>query len=489
MLIDARSIESGSVREADVCIVGAGAAGITLARELADGPLRVALLESGGLEADAETQELARGRVYGRPYFTLDAARTRRFGGSTWCWHGLCRPLEASDFAQRDWVPESGWPFGIEELLPYYERAQQVIGLEAFDYGHERWSDDDRVPFDLGDEFESRVFQVSPRRFGVAYRDEVTRATNVDTYLFANLTSFAARRKGGRVDAARVATLTGRRFELRARLFVLAAGGIENARLLLVSNDVQAQGLGNGHDLVGRYFMEHPHVVAGGLLRASQQLPVDFYRARDSDRIQVAGLLMPSPALQQREGLLSFGAFLAPSADLPEFEGALASVVAGMDRPGEPPTRQAFFFMNACEQAPNPASRVRLDDQVDALGVPRVRLEWRLSSLDRESLRRGHELLARALGRAGIGRFQVMLEADESAWPPGMAGGRHHMGTTRMHERPERGVVDPDSRVHGLENLYVAGSSVFPTSGSSNPTLTIVALGLRLAARIREVLG
>lgn len=489
MLIDARSLESGTVREADVCVVGAGAAGITLARELAGGPLRVALLESGGLETDAESQQLYRGRVHGRPYFTLDSARTRRFGGSTWCWHGLCRPLEPSDFEVREWVPESGWPFGLDELRPFYRRAQEVIGLDEFDYQPERWSGEGLEPFSFDGSFESRVFQVSPRRFGVSFRDEVIGAPNVDTYLFANLTSFAASADAGRIRAARVATLSGRRFEVRARVFVLATGGIENARLLLASNDVQAKGLGNGRDLVGRYFMEHPHLVAGGLLRSSQQVSLDFYRARDAGRIQVAGLLIPSAALQRRERLLAFGSFLSPSADLPEFESALASLVAEMDRSGELPARQAVFFMNECEQAPNPASRVRLDDEADALGVPRARLEWRLSNLDRESLRRGHELLAAELGRTGLGRLQVMLDESDLAWPADMVGGRHHMGTTRMHETPERGVVDPHARVHGVDNLYVAGSSVFPTSGASNPTLTIVALALRLAERIREVSG
>jgi choline dehydrogenase-like flavoprotein len=489
LLIDARSLESGTVREADVCIVGAGAAGITLARELAGGKLRVALLESGGIEDDPETQELYRGRVHGRAYFTLDAARTRRFGGSTWCWHGLCRPLEPADFEVREWVPDSGWPFGAVELRPFYERAQDVIGLDAFDYGPERWSGEGLAPISLGSDFESRVFQVSPLRFGIAYRDDVIQAPNIDTYLFANLTGFSVDTGANRVEAARVATLTGRRFSVRARLFVLATGGIENARLLLASNDVQAAGLGNGRDLVGRYFMEHPHLVAGALLRSSEQVSIDFYRAREAGQIQVAGLLVPSAALQRREKLLAFGSFLSPSAELPPFESALSRLVTGMDRPGEEPASRAFFFMNECEQAPNAASRVRLDEDRDALGVPRVKLEWRLSNLDRESLRRGHELLAHALGRAGLGRFQVMLDAEDLSWPAGMTGGRHHMGTTRMHASPQHGVVDPDARVHGVANLYVAGSSVFPTSGASNPTLTIVALSLRLAERIREVLA
>lgn len=487
MLIDSRAIESGSVREADLCIVGAGAAGITLARELAGGPLKVVLLESGGFDDDPDSQALYRGRVYGRSYFTLDSARTRRFGGSTWCWHGLCRPFEASDFEERPWVPESGWPFGLDELRPFYERAQEVIGLDAFDYGPERWSGAGLVPFALGDDFESRVLQVSPRRFGATYREELVKASNVDVCLFANLTGFAVDENARRVEAARVATLGGRRFEVRARRYVLATGGIENARLLLVSNDVQSGGLGNGNDLVGRYFMDHPHLLAGGLLRASQEVPLDFYRVREVGRIQVAGVLLPSPALQRREQLLSFDAYLSASADFPEFEDALAGLVAEMDRKSEPPARQAVFFMNECEQAPNRASRVVLDDERDALGVPRVRLEWRLSALDHTSLSRGHRLLARELGRRGLGRFQMMLDEEVPGWPAEMVGGRHHMGTTRMHADPRRGVVDADCRVHGVENLWVAGSSVFPTSGSANPTLTVVALALRLADGLGEV--
>ena len=206
-------------------------------------------------------------------------------------------------------------------------------------------------------------------------------------------------------------------------------------------------------------------------------------------RVQLAGYLTVSDAVQREEQLLGFCSFLAEEAPLPDFEGALADVVRQMDAPQEDPARRAIFFMNELEQAPNPASRVRLIEQRDALGMPRVQLEWRLSGLDKRSIRRAHELLARELGRAGLGRLQLMLSEDEHRWPPELGGGRHHMGTTRMHRDPARGVVDPDCRVHGVGNLYVAGSSVFPTVGAANPTLTIVALALRLADHLVEQLA
>jgi choline dehydrogenase-like flavoprotein len=487
LLVDARSIPQDSTVETDVCIIGAGAAGITLALECAGRPFRVCLLESGGLEPDAATQALSRGRVFGRAYYRLETARDRRFGGSTNSWQGICRPLEPGDFEARDWVPHSGWPFGAEMLRPYYERAQERCRLEDFDYDAERWASAERPLLGFeGDVVESRAFQIAPIRFGEIYRKDVTKAQNVDTYLFANVVELEASESGRIVERARVACLTGNRFSVHARHFVLATGGIENARLLLVSNRVQRAGLGNAHDLVGRFFMEHPHVISAALLASSARIPLDFYRARPVSRAEVAGFLTLSEGTRRRERMLSFGCFPPQDAELPEFEVSLARVIREMDgRPGAAAQR-AVLWMGVGEQAPNPESRVRLTDERDALDMPRVQLEWRLGALDKHSLRRGHAILAREFGRAGLGRLQLLLGEDDHRWPPELSAGRHHMGTTRMHADPRRGVVDARGRVHGLGNLYVAGSSVFPTSGSAPPTLTLVALAMRLADDLKE---
>ena len=489
MLNDARKVPDGTLIETDVCIIGGGAAGISMAQQWAGSSLDVTLLESGGLVADPGTQALNRGRIFGRSYFRLDEARSRRFGGSTNCWHGMCRPFEAFDFEERDWVPGSGWPFGLAELRPHYERAQRVCGLAAFDYEADRWTlaGEPPLPF-MDDAIESRVFQIAPRRFGSLYKRALERARNINVQLNANLVELETDPDARRVERAQVATLAGGRFAVRARHFVLATGGIENARLLLASRGTRQAGLGNEHDLVGRYFMEHPHLVAGGWLPSSASIPVGFYRARAAGEIHVVGLLTPSQRAQREERILSFASFLAQDAELPEFEDLLARFIAEMDGAPEPASR-ALFFMNELEQAPNPLSRVRLIEERDALGVPRVQLEWRLSPLDQRTLWKGPRLLARALGRAGLGRLQVLIEEDDHSWPTGLGGGRHHMGTTRMHADPKRGVVDANCRVHGMANLSVAGSSVFPTSGSANPTLTLIALALRLAEHLTRELG
>jgi choline dehydrogenase-like flavoprotein len=484
---DAREVEAGAVLEREVCVIGAGAAGIALALELAGARLRVALLESGGLEDDAETQDLYRGRVHGRAYFPLHEARTRRFGGSTNCWLGLCRPLDALDLERREWVPHSGWPFGLAELRPFYVRAQRVCGLEEWAYDGSTWATPERPLLPLDAELVgTRNFQVAPLRFGEVHRGAIASAANVDAFLRANAVEIVTDEAGGLVESVRVATLSGGRFGVRARVFVLAAGGIENARLLLASRRVHAQGLGNARDLVGRFFMEHPHLAAAAFLPARSDLELDLYRPHRRGKVGNSAVLVPAESVQRRERLLDSWMALASEGTLPGFERALARAVHEIERAQGPPASRAVFLLAVGEQAPNPQSRVRLGDETDRLGVPRVQLEWRLSAIDKRSLLRAHELVARELARAGLGRLQILLDPDDATWPADLAGSRHHMGTTRMHPDPAQGVVDASCRVHGVANLFVAGSSVFPTSGAAGPTITIVALAIRLADRIRE---
>jgi choline dehydrogenase-like flavoprotein len=486
---DARGLPDAHTLGCDVCVVGAGAVGIALARALAGSKLRVCLLESGGMQADPATQALYAGRVFGRAYFPLDECRTRRFGGSTHCWLGVCRPLVPADLEARDWVPHSGWPFGFEVLAPWYERAHEVCRLEDFDYRGERWGSPERPALPLGADVETRVFQLAPNRFDTLYREELARARNLEAYLFANAVELEVDESAQRVTALRAATLAGRSFRVRARRFVLAAGGIENARLLLASRARRPEGLGNAHGLVGRYFMEHPHVVCGAFLPSRADLDLGLYLAHAAGRVSVQGHLAATEAARRRLRMLDFAAFLGESAELPEFERALAPVIRELDGQGASPAERAIFLVAQCEQAPNEHSRVRLGDDADALGVPRVQLEWRLGAQDKRSARLAGELLARALGAAGLGRLQLLLSDDDHVWPEELSGGRHHMGTTRMHDDPRQGVVDAHCRVHGLLNLHVAGSSVFPTAGAASPTLTAVALALRLADHLARELA
>ncbi len=509
MFVDARTVPDGSRVEADVCIIGAGAAGITVARALRAGPWRVALLESGGFSPDAVTQSLSAGSAPDQPYFPLDESRTRCFGGTTHQWTGECRPLEALDFEERDWVPGSGWPFRFVDLLPFYQRAQSLCELGPFTYDAADWPGMSARLLALDDErVLTRTLHYSPpTRFGRTYRAEIGRAGTVVAYLGANVVQLETPAPPTRVTGVRVATLSGSAFRVAARLVVLAAGGIENARLLLMSNEVQAAGLGNDHDVVGRYFMEHLYLDRAATIEAPQGRIDELYTfGHRVARRRVRGILALAPQIQRRERLTnvcavvdedpprfappSWGSLLDALRDGRVIERARTFVRNSTERRARGARRDRstdlHLVKHVMEQAPNPESRVVLGPDTDRLGCPRVILRWRLGALDKHTAHRAHEILAEELERNGIGRFASTIGRESDPWPSTLRGGRHHMGTTRMHPDPRHGVVDADGRVHGMANLYVAGSSVFPTSGTANPTLTIVALALRLADHLRR---
>ena len=517
MLIDARILPDGFVAEADVCIVGAGAAGITIARELRGQPLRVAVLESGWFTPDPVTQSLYAGAVQHRTYFPLDSARSRYFGGTTNEWAGECRPLDALDFEHRDWVPNSGWPFGFSHVLPFYERAQAVCQLGPFAYTAADWSSEGVHPIAFqSDRVRCHVLHYSPpTRFGAVYGEEIRKARNITAYLGANVIDLESPSPPAYVSGVRVACLTGKSFRVKARAFILAAGGLENARLLLISNKAQPVGLGNTYDQVGRYFMEHLYLDRAALILTRKTPISDFYTSGHwSKGKRVRGLLALSPEVQRTEMLTNYCGVvddesLSPSVPLwrsllhvvrtrrlPAGEMArmrhaasrIGAATAARMRRAERSGRR-YPVKNAMEQAPNPDSRVVLDAGRDRLGCPRIALQWSLSAIDKRTMHRAHEIVDEELRRAGVGELHSALGRESDPWPSGLRGARHHMGTTRMHADPRRGVVDANGRVHGIANLYVAGSSVFPTSGSANPTLTIVALALRLAEHVTRSLS
>jgi choline dehydrogenase-like flavoprotein len=487
MIVDARHVPDASVLECDVCIVGAGAAGITIAREFLGRPVQVVLLESGWLKPDAETQSLYAGEVSERRYFDLDAARSRYFGGTTNVWTGECRPLDAQDFERRDWVPDSGWPFGLDELLPFYKEAQSVCQLGPYGYTADDWRGHGVRPMAIeGGRIQSYAFQYSPpTRFGAVYRNELRQARNVVTYLGANVVDLETPAPAQRVSAVKVACLTGTSFRVAARAFVLATGGIENARILLLADRVQPAGLGNGHDLVGRYFMEHIYLDAAAEIRAPTGAIGEFYTSGHwVDGRRVRGILGLDPAVRRRERLTNYcGVIVEPRASmLTRLRNAIADVRAKA-------APRTYHLKNVMEQAPNADSRVTLGQDRDRLGCRRPVLRWRLSSIDKSTAHRAHAILGEELTRSGVGHMTSTMGGEADPWPTSVRGARHHMGTTRMHADPRRGVVDADCRVHGIANLYVAGSSVFPTVGAANPTLTIVALALRLARHLQNRLA
>jgi len=503
MFIDGRQVPSGTILETDIAIIGAGAAGITLARAFINDQRRVMLIESGGFDLDAETQALYEGESQGVDY-PLDAARLRYFGGSTNHWGGFCRPLAEIDFEKRDWVPYSGWPITRADLDPYYTQAQQVaqlgraLTITDFDdtAGWARRNLGSPLPF-ADDSFVTRFFIYSaPLRFGEAYRDEIAHAPNISAYLNSNVLEIVPDAAARRVERLRLATLAGNEFEVRPKLCVLAGGGIENARLLLLSNSVQPAGLGNGNDLVGRFFMEHVHVPGQIALIAMDDkgsIPAYYDEPKAIDDAHVRAILMPSDAYLRRERRLGLniaiypmrpaGAEGAPEAERPS-EAGIAQLLR-LQSAGSGAT--IFGASCAAEPIPTPDNRVTLAAARDALGQNRSRLIWRPAIEEHRDLARNVDALGQSFGRWGRGLVKALF-TEKPDWPEDEIGwGNHHMGTTRMATDPKQGVVDADARVHGIDNLYVAGSSVFPTGGPVNPTLTIVALTLRLADHIKSI--
>jgi choline dehydrogenase-like flavoprotein len=371
------------------------------------------------------------------------------------------------------------------DLDPYYARAQSVCQLGPFDYSPDGWDPD---PPPLGPRTQRRMWQYGPpTRFGAAYREDLRASANVSVHLFANAVDLAATSAGRRVERVVVKTLSGNQFAVEPRAVVLAAGGIENPRLLLGSDGVVKTGLGNDRDLVGRFFMDHPHRHPAGEI-----LFDDPHLAAWSDKQVVRGTrflinLGIRPEVQRQHGLLNGSIQLTrPWGRRPEPDASLLGLLRDLAGGTEASAPQRGELFTRFEQAPNAESRVRLTEDRDALGQRRVALEWRIGPLDRDSLRRTLEILAEDLAAAGTARVRVGTDAAPDA--PEFFGGEHHMGTTRMSDDPATGVVDRHCRVHGIENLYVAGSSVFPTVGWANPTLTVVALSLRLADHLKRTL-
>jgi len=503
---DARTLADGSKIEGDLCIIGAGAAGISIAKEFVDTSYDVILLEAGGFERDPDVQALYKGTNTGLPYHPPSTMRLRYFGGTTGLWNGWCSRLDPIDFEERDWVPMSGWPFSLKELEPYYRRAHPVLDLGEYNYNVDYWSrqKDGFSPFPFDESnVRTKVFKWSaPTRFGEKYRTEITQAENLTLWTHANVTEIQASSNGSEVTGLRVQCLNGKEHRVRARKYVLACGGLENPRLLLNSNREYSDGLGNENGLVGRYFMEHPHVPSANLVLTEP--PSAGYR-RSQDAGEPFYLLSLSPRQQRRQHLLNYSAALRRKIGS-DFDRSLPNWMYKIPNVRGLENRVKYYFSSESddaadddvelglstriEQRPNPKSRVSLSSQTDELGQRRIELNWDLTEDEKRTIQIANETIGKELGRLGIGRLQMRnwLRTDSDTWPDDLHGGHHHMGTTRMSESPRRGVVDANCKVHGIENLHVAGSSVFPTSGAANPTLTIVALALRLSDHLKEEL-
>ncbi len=529
MLLDAATFDKQTI-PADLCIIGAGAAGISLACALIDSGLSVLVLEAGRLDFDADTQSLYHGENVSFNHFPLEHTRLRYFGGTTNHWNGMCARFTAFDLAPRPGIPHTGWPLSAETLAAYYPAAEHVcqLGRVAWDdlTGWQHAAGFPALPPMPATIMPGIAHWSPPSRFGEVYRDTLARAANVRVLLGANVQELIADDRAAHVERAEVKCLGGPRCTITAKRFVLALGGMETTRLLLLSQRQQPAGLGNGSGLVGRFYTDHPGIDGLELrLMPSAAPAMRFFLDRiDVGNTGLCGIFQPATALLEQEGLgnhrftFSTGGEVPPGIDSvralanvgsdaearTEVGRHLGNVLADIEdvanlayknvagtKAGPFPTHtgpqslQVAVCHISAEQFPNPDSRLTLSSERDLFGQPRIRLDWRLQDRDMHTMRRGLTLFGRALATAGIGRLHLPRElAGDFRFLVDYAA--HPMGTTRMSADPRQGIVDPDLKVHGIDNLFVASSSVFPTGSWYNPTLTIVALALRLADHLKE---
>jgi choline dehydrogenase-like flavoprotein len=529
MFVDSRQVEDNACLHAEVCIIGGGMAGLAIALELDRQGISTLVLESGGYEPDEKTRDLYRGDSIGIPYLYADGCRSRYLGGSSNCWGGWCRPMQTHDFETRSWVQNSGWPITYEDLRPYYTRTHTFLKLGPENYDTEYWTSamgwDYTHRFPLSGEYlTDAISQFSaPLRAGRDYHQELSKSQFITVCLYANVVAIETNPEGVSVVGLQVKTLTGRQFRAMGKNYVLGAGGIENARLLLASNRVSSAGIGNAHDLVGRYFMDHPRVTSGKVIfndtwKRNKLYDQKFHYQNEKFSAfgtKVAAQLFPTPKFQQENGLLNSQVWFASK--LPGNNTSASEALIRFKHRLEKKEKQGYTIagdllklalspldslefvasrlfqpnwlikeikMQAIvEPVPDPSSRVILTQEKDALGMPRVSVEWKLDEQVKRTFDQTFKLVANELERIGVATVILDPQIEGQPWPSSFEyeGTWHHMGTTRMHSSPKLGVVDSDCRVYGMNNLYIAGSSVFPTSGANFPTITLIALALRLA--------
>ena len=471
MWIDAQSLPAGTALRGDVCVIGAGPAGLTLATALAERGVDVLLLESGGVRVEGDVQTLNEGAVVGDAYAGLRQTRARALGGTAHLWNTLVdgeagakyAPLDAIDFDIDPRRPLSGWPLRCDNLDAYYERARNVCSLG-------RWPATSVPQPELCNGIENRVYQLgSAKPFTERLPKQLLRASNARMLTHATVCRLELSTSRTRVTEASVFSPHGRA-TISAGTFVLAAGAIENARLLLLSAPHEGVAPGNHSGWVGRCFMEHPRDSAMTLLVATS-VNVDSLSFYDVHAGLDDGIVCGYIALQSH-AVRELGAGNAWITLLPLHTGRYGWASRGKGRG----RTDAFRLVVNLEQQPQSDNRITLaSGATDDYGLARAELHWRWRPGEQTALETLREYVARRFRESGLGIV---------AYEPGVApdpNAHHHAGTTRMHADPDHGVVDPDARVYGVENLYVAGASVFPTAGVANPTLTIVAMALRLA--------
>jgi choline dehydrogenase-like flavoprotein len=500
----------------DICIVGSGPAGISVAKKFLDTNFKVILLESGGIEPSVNYNELNKGENSGPRFLSLDGARTRCFGGASRIWAGHCAPFAKEDFQKHPFVPLSGWPIQRGDLDIYYQEAAEMLGISYDKFNH-----DSSINMSFaGESFPSLkgkdsllstyVLQISNstnRNFGAKYQKNFLDAKNIEVILHSTVTKINISENGKRVDNLEAQDISMKKCVINAKKFVLAAGALENSRLLLAETKVFNKGIGNSKGFVGSCFMSHPGFTGvAKIFKTSKArcLPKNEYITEPMHKFSA------SSHEKINNQILSHGFDLKPVQDLAN----LSTYSSGQfnrnfrklfnDFNFKEASKKVFCKFNGnnfssnlwnlnigIEQEPSRRNFLTLSSlSKDIFGVPLINMFWAdISKREKITVEKSVKLLARQLGKNNSGRVQFTenLLSEEVFNQPDPVN--HHIGTTRMAKTIDNGVVDMNCKVFDLSNLYISGSSVFPTSSVVNPTFTIIALSLRLGDYLKKRLS
>lgn len=524
MFKDLRQTSENTIVESDICIIGSGAAGLSIALEFIDTRYKVVVLESGGFKFEQDTHEISEVENVGEPLKDEMYTWLRAFGGTLNVWAGGWQVLNEIDFEKRPSVPYSGWPIPYSEVAKYWAVAATRYRLAPLELHNERhWLPKIQNTAEhnlINQNNRINVIHIKPLNFAENHRD-FRRSKNIEIYLHANVTHLQLSSCYNKIEEVKARSIHGNSMTCKARYIILAAGAFENAGLLLNSREKMNKGIGNQHDLVGKFYMNHPKGHFGELLPFNKKIPLPHCFGTRTPYGHVFMVLSPSATIMRKNGLLNHHIRFAPvyeHEDLPGYKslralkhkyilGSKATIASGRPRDhiknvsldlaklahvlykkvnNDCMNLKYIAIEGRLEQAPNPASRVRLSDERDCFGRNKLVLDWRIGSMEKESMKRMHHLLKRSW--VNIGHLKGNIEAGDH-WP--ISGdASHHLGTTRMAQTDKEGVVDKDCQVFGVHNLFIAGSSVFPTGGGSAcPTFTIIALSIRLADHLKRRLS
>lgn len=527
MIIDALSFDGSKEFHADICIIGAGVAGIVLANELISSGNKIILLESGNEAFEQGLQDLYQSEDIPEYFPDTTQSRLRMLGGSSNHWENSTERFDPIDFKKRNWVENSGWPIEYSEVEKHYLKAEDYCGVHADGYNLADW--EKKLSFkDLcenSDAIDSAIVKVAlpPTRFFDKYGGNLNQSGSVKVIKNANLTDLDFNTESQRVTQVTFKSNIAIAHHVTASIFILCMGGIENARMLLIFNEKYSNKLGNRYDNVGRYFMEHPVIRAAQFYPYENTLP-DLYAGVYYDQRLVKGRLKLKEKTQYKHQTNNLRLRLVRSSKrvlsdgissmhilsdeigegrVPDGFGAhIVNVLADIDLIADSVIRKTtdnilnssaddyggYQVLAMIEQSPDYNNRITLGKARDRFNLKRTNIEWSVTESDKNMAWASLRLLATDSGLHQYGRVRLLRERESRIWGSQLGFSQHHMGATRMSHSEKEGVVDGQAKVYGTKNLYIGGSSVFPTGGHVPPTLTIVAMAIKMANDLKEVI-